>query len=339
MTMQMKNQSRAFYSLTVRRSFGRMRRAAVLVLLAAAAVSVRADRVVDVRSTVHVSGESVRLGVLVHEEADLTDSERRTFVMPAPEPGSVTRLSLIDLAYRLQNVPGLLDVQLRGPQRIAVHGGGDAAFLQRCRREIARTIARTPPWSEWTVKVSLGLDDERRLAAMPAGFSSLRVSGRDPALLLGSVAVDVAFLDSAGERLAECRLQPTILREVSVLMMAEARDRGHVITAEDVRETTVWAGSDPRQYVQSRSLAVGSQINRRLNAAELLRPGHLSPPLCTERGDLVHVRCEGNGLLVSLSALALERGRRGDTIRLRNTTSDVVFRAVLSGRKEAVFSR
>jgi flagella basal body P-ring formation protein FlgA len=231
----------------------------------------------------------------------------------------------------------LLRFRLRGPARIAIRGGADPAFLRRCRRDLIEKIQATPPWDNWTISVRFGLDDDRQLAGVSPEYATLTVQPRDTSSFLGSVALDVTFADAEGNVLLACALAPTILREVSVLMVAEGSDRGHTLTAADLRQTSVWLSGDAASYVTDPSAAVGCELNRRLVAGALLRASYLSPPMCARRGELVKVVYQSGGLTVSMNALAVENGRLGDRIRLRNTTSETVFSAVLDGRRRACF--
>lgn len=295
-------------------------------------------RILDIRPQVLASGPEVRLEELVVDASALTREQRDEIVLaPAPALGDVQQLALVDLAYRLQRSPGLLEFSLRGPARITIQGGGDPAFLRRCERELTRQLEQTAPWDSWSISVRFGLDDERRLAQIPPGFTRITVKLRDTSVLLGSVAMDVVFADDAGEPLAECTLSPTVLREVKAMMTAEGCDRGHVLDALDLRPTSVWMGGDQQPYVTDPATAVGCELNRRLGPGELLLRTHLAAPLCAERGEVVRVVSETAGMNISMNAVAVDGGRLGDTIRLRNTTSDAVFRAVLSGRKTARF--
>lgn len=302
------------------------------------ATDASAERILDIRSRVNAAGAQVRLVDLVTDPAELSETERAHTIMPTPEAGATKNLTLVNLAYRLQRYLELLDVRLRGPSRIVVSGGGDPGFLQKCRKDLTDCIAQTAPWSDWTIKVQFGLDEEHRLAAAATDYHELAVQPRGSALL-GSVELDVVFLDADGNTLSECAIQPTILRQASVLMMPETCKRDHLLTAEDIRPTPVWLGSESNQYVRNAEQAVGAQLNRRLSAGELLRQNHLSAPLYAKRGDMVQVQCRTGALVVSLSAKALDNGRKGDSIRLRNTTSDSVFKAVLDGRKKAIYER
>lgn len=295
-------------------------------------------RILDIRPQVVTRGGQVRLEELVVDASALTRAQRdEVMVGQVPEFGAVLHLTLVDLAYRMQRCPSLLEFSLRGPSRIAIQGGGDPAFLRRCQRDVTAELRRLPPWDDWTIDVRFSLDDERRLAEVSPRYERVSLRPRDRAALLGSVVLDVVFLDSQGDILASCTLAPTILREVAVLMVAEGVERGHVLGPNDIRETAVWMGGDTQAYVTDPAAAVGSELDRRLGPGELLLRNHLVPPACASRGELVRVVSETAGMTISLNAVALDNGRMGETIRLRNTTSDAVIHAVLTGWKTARF--
>jgi flagella basal body P-ring formation protein FlgA len=229
----------------------------------------------------------------------------------------------------------MLKCRLSGPETITIRTGKDAAFVERCRRDLVATIEKTQPWDRWTIQVRLGLDDQRQLADVDPGYGKITLLTRKTASFLGNVVLEVVFSDDSGTVLSQCTVTPNILRETQLLMVARECDRGHVLAPEDVRLTTVWVDCDAQQYVSDPASATGCELNRRLAVGELLRRNHLAAPVCARRGDLVKVIYRSGSLTLSLHALALDSGRRGDTVRLRNTTSGTVFRAVLDGRKSA----
>ena len=296
-------------------------------------------RILDIRSHVLATGPQVRLEEFAADPASLTREQRDEVVVSrAPARGEVQHLTLIDLAYRLQRCPGLLDINLRGPSRIAIQGGGDPAFLRRCQKDLTKQLQATAPWDAWRISVRLGLDDERRLADASHEYATITLRPRDSSLLLGSVALDVVFADAAGETLSECTLSPTILREVKVLMTIEGLERGHTLRAVDLRETSVWLGDAPQRHVTDLATAVGSELSRRLGPGELLLHSHLTPPMCAQRGEIIRVRIQSASMTIAMNAQALDPGRLGDTVRLRNPTSEAIFRAALTGRKQALFA-
>jgi flagella basal body P-ring formation protein FlgA len=295
-------------------------------------------RILDIRPQIMTRGEQVRLEELVVDAGSLTREQRDEVMLSEVPPfGAVQQLTLVELAYRMQRCPSLLDFSLRGPSRITIQGGGDPAFLRRCQRDVASALQRTPPWDNWTVNVRFTADDERRLVEMSPLYERVTLQPRDRSALLGSVVLDVVFADARGESLSTCTLSPTVLREVPVLMMAEGSDRGHILGPQDIRETTVWVGGDSQPYATDPAAVIGSELNRRLGPGELLLNSHLAPPQCAARGELVRVVSESAGMSISLNAVAIDNGRLGDTIRFRNSTSDAVFHAVLTGRKTARF--
>lgn len=295
-------------------------------------------RVLDIRPQVVTRGGQVRLEELVMDASALTREQRdEVMLAEVPEFGAVQQLTLVELAYRMQRCPSLLSFNLRGPARITIQGGGDPALLRRCQRDVTEALQRTAPWDNWTVSVRFSLDDERRLVEVSPLYERVNLRPRDRSAMLGSVVLDVVFTDALGEVLSSCVLAPTILREVPVLMMAEGSERGHVLGLQDIRETTVWVGSESQPYVTDPAAVVGSELNRRLGPGELLLRSHLAPPQCAARGELVRVVSATAGMSISLNAVAIENGRLGETIRFRNTTSEAVFHAVLTGRKTAQF--
>ncbi len=110
---------------------------------------------------------------------------------------------------------------------------------------------------------------------------------------------------------------------------------GHVLTADDVaverREITPGA-----ELFADAEEAVGRAAQRSLAAGQVLGPRLLIEPLLVRRGDTVQIHARREAVEVVVPGQALDAGRRGQTIRVRNVANGTVIRArvVEPGRVE-----
>lgn len=295
-----------------------------------------AGRILAIREKVSVHQEKVLLADLVVSADLLSSGERALAVLDAPAPGESRRLPLIDLAFALQRFPALLDLQLQGGDTVVIERAGDAAELLRTKEKVLAFLRATAPWSGWKTDVLFQAEDERKLK-WPTEAASVDIRPLDNTAVLGKVPLRLAFLDSRGVRLLECNLAPVILRETKALVMATSRERGWVLRADDVQTMPLWTGGDENRttYITDTESCVGRELSRAMAAGDLLQPKFLLNPVCVKRGDIVWIECKSGGLAVQLSANAMEGGRLGESVRVRNPVSGKEFQAKITGDRKA----
>jgi flagella basal body P-ring formation protein FlgA len=313
--------------------------AALLLCFRCAAPDGRAAETADgpllqVRDRVRVETDAVCVADLIVNTSDLDPELAAVQVLTAPDPGDSRTVRLIDVAYALQAVPDLLDARLSGPEFLVLERRADSARLRRLKHDIVTELRGREPWSQWQIDVTFEGLDERELLRAP-DYSGVRIRVIDSRTLLGCVPLEVVLTDSDGVDVFRSRVSPAVLREVRAVTLIDRRERGTVLRAADLGLTPVWIGDDALRYVTDRDACVGRELSRALRAGELLRQEHLLWPVCVRRGDVVWVSCSRGPLQVQLAATALQEGRRGEWIRVRNPSSDREVRVLLTGGKAA----
>lgn len=88
--------------------------------------------------------------------------------------------------------------------------------------------------------------------------------------------------------------------------------------------------------VSTLETAVGQSSTRALRAGQVVLPNVLALPILVKRGDGITIRARSAAVEVKVAGEALESGRRGDFIRVRNASTGKVIRArvVRSGMVE-----
>lgn len=290
--------------------------------------------ILDIRQHIVVQRDVVRVEDLLVAPNQIAQAVRGLHVLDAPSAGDKRSLSLVDLAYALQRVPELLRYHLRGPDVIVIERTVSDRFINRTKDLITRRIGDTAPWSEWEIDVSFSPFDERMLGSI-SDYAELTVLPVDNLVLLGRVGFRVQFLDAGGEVLQERELSPDIRRKIDAVILTAPRDRGHILTREDLKQSPLWIGDDQKGILTSVEDCLGLELSRELSGGDVLREHHLLEPLCTRRGDAVWVTCQIGGLEVRMSGMSTQQGRRGESIRVRNPVSQKDILVHLVGPKRA----
>lgn len=306
----------------------------VLAVLLGLAGAVRAAAagpdILDIQARVDVATDVVTLADLLNDPDQLNQKLRAMTVLDAPLVGQSRDLTLVDIAYTLQRMPELLAYKLRGPNRIVITRSEDGATIQALKDRIAQKIQSTPPWSEWEIEIEFSKLDNHVLSEVEEDHG-IRVEGTDGKAFLGATEVEVLFQDRGGRIRDQRVLTPTIRKRSGAIVLTRAIERGEVLEDGDVQVTSIMSGDDHRDLILTKEDTVGMELARNLSAGQILRRQYLLEPVFAKRGDNVWVTARSGGLEARMSGLALRRGRRGETIQVRNPVSHRTIRVDLTG--------
>ena len=120
-----------------------------------------------------------------------------------------------------------------------------------------------------------------------------------------------------------------------VLITTRPLARGEVLSQADLSfeesDVSLLRGS----YLQSPELALGMEVKRSLPAGAPLVQEALAAPLLVKRGDTVTLSAKAGTVEIRQQGVALQSGELGKRINVRNTNSDMVVQAVVTGLGEA----
>jgi flagella basal body P-ring formation protein FlgA len=176
--------------------------------------------------------------------------------------------------------------------------------------EVRQPAAAVPNRAEGETRVALvGLRYDRR---------SGRFHGRLQAALATGESATIPITGRVDE-----------LIEVAVPTRPIAR--GEMIAAADVGLALLPVASLAEDAVRHVEDLVGRQAARPLAAGRAARAGEVTAPWQVRRGESASMAFARGGLQIVTAAEALENGRAGQTIRVRNATSGEVRQAVVIG--------
>lgn len=116
-----------------------------------------------------------------------------------------------------------------------------------------------------------------------------------------------------------------------VLVTVRPLAKGHQLLVEDLRLTWRDQGKLHNGFFDQLTEVVGFELKRSLTSDQPITPNALRPPLLIERGDTVNIQAGRGGVSVQVTGTALEDGRMGQQIRVRNNRSGREVRARVIG--------
>ena len=131
-----------------------------------------------------------------------------------------------------------------------------------------------------------------------------------------------------GER-TEMTTSGRLDRPVEILVPARAIARGRTIAAEDLEPARLLASDLPEDALALAVDLVGRQASRTLLPQRPIRVGDVAEPWLVRRGDEAAAVFPRAGLEIVSAAEALDNGRQGEVVRVRNAASGEVRRAVV----------
>jgi flagella basal body P-ring formation protein FlgA len=291
--------------------------------------------------SVQVTGEQLRLAdvaVVLCEDAALQRKVRAIAMGRAPWPKERIRIQRQTVLSRLAGC----GVRASG---VRLTGAPEVAVMRQ------ETLVRS----------------ERLLAAAEAFLNKVQPAGdgciyrvvREPQEIVVSGSGDVTFACELARGAADGRAQVVVQvlrgerqvgrREVLFRRMYAVRravvvravEAGTVLTAKNVETQTTYAPQRPTRPWQS---PFGRLATRRLRPGTVLAP-HLTaakkPDLVIRRNQTVRMRVRGLGFLITGLGQALQDGRPGEFIKVRNVDSKrvIVARVAFDGAVEPIFKR
>lgn len=122
----------------------------------------------------------------------------------------------------------------------------------------------------------------------------------------------------------------TLDLEVPVWTAARTVDRGASVS-NALRVELMPVGTLPHDAVYADESLAGMVARMPLRAGDPVRRSSVEAPIAIERQQLVAVVARRGAVVVDTRAVALESGRVGDVIRLRNVGSESLLSAVVTG--------
>lgn len=117
-----------------------------------------------------------------------------------------------------------------------------------------------------------------------------------------------------------------------VVAAAGNLERGHRLTAADLRMQDADIASLRQGYFENPDNLIGYQLERSVTSGQVITPYIAEPPLLVERGDRVFILSHSGPLTVRTLGEALRDGRAGEQIPVRNLNSGDTVHAYIQAR-------
>lgn len=289
------------------------------------------------QSQAEVRGEMLTLGEIASLRPKSAGKKHAaTPLFQAPEEGKIQVYSASTLkAYVLDALPRGTDIAWAGAEEITVRREGRLIKGEQLA-EIVRQYLRRKTGELPVKRLAFTPDSLPDPVAVPRGNLEHEVIPSNDRLI-GSRYFTVRLRvdgDVAGNVTLRGRLEAT----APVVIASRRMERSTVLREKDLKvaERDITRAEDP---VLGKRNAVGMRLKRSVDSGDILERRNLARPVLVRRGEVVTMEASKGRLVLTAKGVARSRGKKGETIKVRNTGSqrEILCKVVGSGRVRVEF--
>lgn len=276
-------------------------------------------------------GEIARLD---SSDSELLGRLRALRIGRSPRVGYTSDVTRSAISARIERAfPGLhRSTRWSGPSRIVVRSVGREFELDRwealARAHLAAWLhARSPAFELWPL-------DSKASVKLPAGEVEVAPRLQAGAPLRKRMGVWLDFRVD-GQHYTTAPLWFGVSVTSEVLVAARDLALGTVLSPDDVVLRVAEVAGAPGTPVESLQVIRGQRVSHPLAAGEILVLEAIEPAPAIARGERLVVTARAGPVRIEAMALALEDGREGESIRVRNPDGRARYEVVVTGRRRA----
>jgi len=292
-------------------------------------LSAAAQVTVSFKANAVVTGPRIVLAdiAIIQPPGSATEALGQLPVATAPAPGKAKELSIIPVINGLRNRPETADVDWQGSQTIVVERAGVPLSQKQMQEMIAAYLqenASILPKAELRFS-SIQTPEDMML---PSGDLSWKITPSRPGIV-GSTSFTIA-LSVDGKPAGNCTIRGRLELVAEVLTAATTLRKGDLVTGENVGlQRHNISGIDNPLFVKEEIL--GKQVARTVAPGTILRADHIVLPPVIKEGEMVKISAQKGSLHLSTSGLAKNDGRVGETISVKNISSNKMIHCRVDG--------
>jgi flagellar basal body P-ring formation protein FlgA len=287
---------------------------------------------IGLRPEVTVKGSNVTLADI----ADLTGNDEALLAQLACMPvGSIAEprlLSRKEIAELIRNTEaGKGEVLFAGADFTRISPAMRELGLGEIVPVLKSYLASVTSWRE--DEIDIRCIDNLKPIEVPEGEMQLRVVSRGaPANFRSALLQLEPSMDGKPQRTFWVKAEISVRARV-VKVAKPVAYRG-VLMPDDLCELVADIGDPTAEYVRTTADAAGKVATRALRPGEFLTRRSVGDADFIRSGAMVQLLVETGSLRMSVTVRALQNGKLGDRIKVRNMDSDRVITAVVTGRGE-----
>ncbi|MGR5236442.1 flagellar basal body P-ring formation chaperone FlgA [Vibrio alfacsensis] len=202
----------------------------------------------------------------------------------------------------------------------------NSVIREQFSQEVERA-AQAGSWGHYQLDYDIWIPSSAN--HLPACDSPLVITGRDnQPLPVGNLKRSVSCEDLRSPWRLNVSIKSTLT--LPVVVATTTVGRNETITPSHVKLETRTISRQNDFYTHPKQ-AINLETTRRLRAGQIVNPNSVSSPPLIEKGNEVLLIAGKDGFSASTKGVALENGKRGQQIEVKNASSGKVVRAIVTG--------
>ena len=306
----------------------------LLLLIMSAATTWAQENSIIIPSQVQVKSLNIKLNEVaeIKGSSKFIDQVKGIDLGQTPYPGYQRVIYRDDIAYALrQHNINLAKVNLRIPYQFTVHADYEPLAVDKLIEYGRQYIKSNLQFEKEKIEVKALNPPEELL--VPQGKTSFTVVKSYNRRLLGVNMLPLKALTD-GEVYRKFYIKFSTKLRATVLIPKKRLPQGQKLKAELFTKQEKLLSRSPQEYVSSEEELKDKVLKRTLAANQILKYDMLTTPQLVTRWQEVKIIAKVGGVVVATTGKALENGRKGDIISVKNTRSGKKIEAEVVGANE-----
>lgn len=291
--------------------------------------------VIKILETAEVKGPEIHLGEIAQIDGKdrlLVEALSDMVIGKAPLPSRMRVIETRFIKLRLkQNGFNPVAFDLRGSPKSHV----TRSYIEIGKKEIQEIL------SDFLYGTALRGNPSARVKALgvperiilPKGHVTYRVSPPKNTHYVGLVPLSIEF-SVDGEIQKKVRTNATIEIMVEVVVAKKPLQKYQPLTEDDIEIHKMDLATLPHNVITDLEAILGKRTRRAIGSKTVLRTDLIELPPIVQRGDIVIIVAESNGLRITALGKAKRKGRMGERIPVENFDSKkILYAEVVDSRR------
>ncbi|HSW38172.1 MAG TPA: flagellar basal body P-ring formation chaperone FlgA [Acidobacteriota bacterium] len=301
------------------------------VAFASSGITIRLKEETALRSATASLGDVAEVS---GNDQALVQMLEKTDLGSTPEFGGVRTLNRNQIREHVRAVTGYrIGNEFSGASAVKIRRKGKEVAEEEVAALLIAHLVEHTPWEKSEITIT-SINNLNGLE-IPPGDSALMISPAGTIFGHGNL---MAPLDIVHEGNHYRTLWITADVKINARIVSAARKiiSGKPVASEDVRLTDAAVTDLRAAYFRQVDIVVGKVARRHFAPGDPLTAQAFVEPFLVNRGDMVRLRLERDGVALTSLVRAEENGRLGQVIRVKNFEFSSVLRARVSGQAQVV---
>lgn len=307
-------------------------RALILFILLFSVVSVGANPIITIEETVTVSKAEYSLKDLISAEVpwELAQELESIHLAKIPQNGQSHYYSREYLQYLLKQKEIAL-TNFAIPARVKVSPLLKHISSEEMIKDISSLLT--------SIRPNLHVSFSRQPAELyvPQGHLEIDFDRNKKLVVPGNNSIPLlTYID--GQLWKRMNIQVYLDEQVEVVRLVRALEAGEILTQYDFTRDYYLKGSVPSDHISPGELHGELLARRNLEQGTILSWYHLERKPVIDRGEQVTIILSISGIEISALGEALEKGSKGDKIRVRNLVTGQILHCYIEGKGTVILA-